>query len=198
MKKQNIRKLAYLGALTAILLIFSFTPIGYLHIGTVEITFNMIPVILGATTLGALGGTILGTVFAVTSFIQCFGMSEFGTLLFGVSPILTFVLCFVPRMIAGFLPAIIYKALVKKNSIAAHTTAALSGSLLNTILFTAGFCLMFRGTMLGMAESQDFASPMAFLAAAFIINGAIEAVVCTVVCVPIGKATEKFLAHHEY
>lgn len=198
MKKQNIRKLAYLGALTAILLIFSFTPIGYLHIGTVEITFNMIPVILGATTLGALGGTILGTVFAVTSFIQCFGMSEFGTLLFGVSPILTFVLCFVPRMIAGFLPAIIYKSLVKKNSIAAHTTAALSGSLLNTILFTAGFCLMFRGTMLGMAESQDFASPMAFLAAAFIINGAIEAVVCTVVCVPIGKATEKFLAHHEY
>lgn len=196
MKRQNIRKLVYLGVLTAILIVFSFTPIGYLRVGTVEITFNMIPVVLGATTLGALGGTVLGTVFAITSFVQCFGMSEFGTLLFGVSPLFTVIVCFVPRIIAGFLPAIIYKAISRKNSIVAHTAAALSGSLLNTILFTSGFCLLFRDTMLGMA--QDFASPMAFLAAVFIINGAIEAVVCTVICVPVGKAVEKFLGRHEY
>ena len=46
-------------------------------------------VVIGAIILGPTAGAILGGVFGITSFIQCFGISAFGTLLFGINPVLT-------------------------------------------------------------------------------------------------------------
>ena len=37
-----------LSLLTAIIALFSFTPLGYLRVGFVEITLIMIPVVIGA------------------------------------------------------------------------------------------------------------------------------------------------------
>ena len=65
------RELTLLGLLTAVLLVMSFTPLGYLNIGPLAITLNMIPVAIGAIALGPTGGAILGGVFGMTSFLQC-------------------------------------------------------------------------------------------------------------------------------
>ena len=46
--------------LTAIIFLMSFTPIGYLKVGFVEITFLVIPVAVGAILLGPAVGTFLG------------------------------------------------------------------------------------------------------------------------------------------
>ena len=51
----NTSKLVILGLMTGILLLMAYTPLGYLNIGPLAITFNVIPVAIAAiTTLGFL------------------------------------------------------------------------------------------------------------------------------------------------
>ena len=179
--------------LLAFLLIFSFTFLGYLRIGVVEITFNMLPVVLGSVLISPGYGALLGLVFGATSFLQCFGTSTFGTLLFGINPFLTVLICFIPRIIAGFLPGVFYRLITKKEKhrLAGYTVAAASGSLLNSVLFVGGFCLLFKDTMLGMAGDMEL-SPFMFIATVFIINSLCELLACTVICTALLKAYEHF------
>ncbi|HBN84937.1 MAG TPA: ECF transporter S component, partial [Clostridiales bacterium] len=45
-------RLTQLGILSAIIIIMAFTPLGYLRIGPLSITFLTVPVIIGAMLLG--------------------------------------------------------------------------------------------------------------------------------------------------
>ena len=82
---KNILYMSELGILIAILLLMAFTPVGYLRIGTMTITFLTVPVVVGAIVCGPGAGTILGTIFGLTSFYQCFGMDPMGTALMQIS-----------------------------------------------------------------------------------------------------------------
>ena len=95
------RTLTTLGILTAIILVMSFTPLGYIKTLGLEITLLHIPVILGAALTGPVGGMVLGGVFGLTSFFQCFGLSTFGTTLFSINPAGTFIVCVIPRILLG-------------------------------------------------------------------------------------------------
>lgn len=59
----NTSKLVILGLMTGILLLMAYTPLGYLNIGPLAITFNVIPVAIAAITLGPAGGAAIGAVF---------------------------------------------------------------------------------------------------------------------------------------
>ena len=48
-------QLTILGLMTAVLLLMAYTPLGYLNIGPLAITFNVIPVAICAITLGPAG-----------------------------------------------------------------------------------------------------------------------------------------------
>ena len=67
-----------LAVLIAIMLILAFTPLGYLRIGPLAISLMTIPVVIGAMILGPAGGAVLGLVFGLTSFYQCFAGDPFG------------------------------------------------------------------------------------------------------------------------
>ena len=89
--------------LTAIIVLLAFTPIGYIRTLGLEITLRVVPLTVGAVTLGPTAGAVLGAVFGITSFIQCFGMSPFGAVLLGINPLSTFVVCVVSRVLLGWL-----------------------------------------------------------------------------------------------
>ena len=72
---EKTRRLVQMSILIAIMLILAFTPLGYLKVGAIDITFMTIPVVVGAILLGPASGAVLGGVFGLTSFIQCFGIS---------------------------------------------------------------------------------------------------------------------------
>ena len=101
-------KLVEMALLVAIILILAFTPLGYIKTLGLEITLIVVPVTIGAIILGPLGGAVLGAVFGITSFIQCFGMSPFGAVLLGINPFGTFVVCVVSRILMGWLTGLIY------------------------------------------------------------------------------------------
>ena len=191
MKNKHLLAMVKLAVLVALLMIFCFTSIGFLKIGIVEITFNMIPVVIGAIVIGPAAGAFLGALFGAASFWQCFGQSTFGTLLFGVNPFFTVLICFVPRILAGLLPGLIFRAMTnKKDNIAAYFVSAAVGSLTNTVLFVGGFCLLFKDTMLGMASDNGL-SPLAFIATAFLLNASVELVANTAIVAAVSKAVTK-------
>ncbi len=202
MKTQNsekTRKLVQLAILTAIMLLFAFTPIGYLKVGVIEITFMIIPVAIGAMLLGPIGGAILGGVFGVTSFIQCFGMSVFGTFLMGLNPIFTFITCIVPRVLCGLLTGYIFKALHKidKTKIVSFFVAGLSTALLNTFGFIGSIILFFWKNETFLATMRDSGittdSIWKFFIAFVGLNGLVEAIVSIIVGAAVAKVLEKLL-----
>ena len=191
-KKNKTRKLTQMALLTAIILLMAFTPLGYLRTGVVEITFIMIPVVVGAILMGPGAGAILGGVFGLTSFIQCFGMSALGAMLLQVNWFFTFVVCFVPRVLMGWLAGLIFKALYKvdKTRLVSFAVASLSGAVLNTIFFVGSLGLLFYNTVLGMA-SESGISVLAFLLSFVTLNSVLECAACLIVGTAISKALYK-------
>jgi uncharacterized membrane protein len=189
--KNNILYIAELGILTAIILLMSFTPLGYLHIGAIEITFISIPVAVGAIVMGAAAGALLGGVFGITSFIQCFGMSTFGTFLFSINPVFTAILCILPRVLMGLFTGLIFKAFTNKKVIS-FFIPSLSASLLNTVLFMAGLILMFWSNETFIQQMTDSGLSTNSIGAFFIafvgINGLVEAIACSVIGTAVSKA----------
>ena len=144
------RRTTLLGLLTAILLVLSMTPLGYLNIGPLAISFNMIPVAVGAAALGPVGGAVLGAVFGMTSFLQCLGIggsSQMGVILFDINPLFAFIQRFVPRLVTGFLVGLIYKGVRKFARV--HVAGCVAGffaALLNTVLFMGTLILLYGNT----------------------------------------------------
>ncbi len=196
---RSIMRLTYLSVLIAIMLIFAFTPIGYIKMPGIEITLMVIPVAVGAIVLGPAAGAILGGVFGLTSFIQCFGMSAFGTFLLGLNPVLTFIMCFIPRILCGYLSGLFFKVLIKfdKTKLASYFASSLSTALLNTIFFVGCVVLFFWrnpafiSTMgeWGMTTDTLWAFIVGFIA----LNGVIEAAVNFIVAGAVAKALHKFV-----
>ncbi len=187
-------KMIQLALLTAIIVLMAFTPVGFIRTPGLEITLIGIPVVVGAVLLGPSGGAILGAVFGLCSFLQCFGMSPFGAVLLGINPFWTFVVCFVPRTLMGWLSALIFKGLrkVDKTRFFSFLAACLGGALLNTILFMSALMLFFGQSeyILSMQGSMNvFVFVLAFVG----VNGLIEAIVCAVVGTAISKALYMFL-----
>lgn len=187
-KKGTVR-LAILAILVAILLLMMFTPVGYFKYGFVEVTFYALPIAIGAVLLGPQGGAVLGLVFGITSFIQCFTGSPLGALLVSINPFLTALLCFVPRILMGLFTGFLFKRFSRKEhvNIAGFILTPLCTALTNTLLFTGMFALLFYPTLSSLA-SESGQGIMAFIAVNFLLNGTIEAAVCTIIGTPLCKA----------
>ncbi len=135
-------------------------------------------------------GAILGGVFGITSFIQCFGMSQFGALLLGINPFLTFLVCVPTRILMGWLTGLIYHGLRKTKipSAASVTIASLCRPLLNTTFFMGTLVTLFAYTM---RESFGMGKVLPFIFAFVGVNGVVEAIVCFVVGTAISMALKK-------
>ena len=200
MKKQRIFNLVAISLLIAIVALMSFTPVGYLKIGVVSITFLTIPVIVGAASLGVWASTLLGLAFGVTSFIQCFGMDAFGTMLFSISPVKTAIMCIVPRTLMGLICGLIYLALSKTKQDEKplqYICTSLSAPLFNTLLFVPTLVVFFYNTeyIQGISKSLGAKSVLTFIVALVGVNGLIELAVCTVlgtlILIPLKKALKR-------
>ena len=183
MKKERVQQLTKLALLSAIILIMAFTPLGYLRIGVLEITFISVPVVIGAVFLGPGAGAFLGGLFGLTSFVQCFGMSAIGTMFLGVSPLRTFVMCVVPRLLMGWLVGLLYRGLSRAaGRTAASGAASLAGPVLNTLLYMPATFFLFQKEWMEIAVStmnytgeQGGLTLFAFLLASVAVNAAAEA-----------------------
>ena len=190
-KSMDVRALAILGLMTALLILFSFTPIGTIPIGPLSITLNVIPVAVAAIALGPVGGLIMGCVFGLLSFLQCLGIgipSGMGITLFSIDPFLAFIQRFIPRALDGFLVGLIFRALEKKPGFRpACFIAGFCSAFLNTAFFMSALVLLFGNTeyVRGLMNGRSF---LVFVCAFVGVNAVVEMLVCTVVSGFVGSA----------
>lgn len=183
-KKANVKYLVRLAFLIALLVVLSFTPIGYLKIGPIAISFLCIPIILGAVLLGPLASTILGLVFGISSFIIAFS-DPIGTALLAVNSFAVALSLIVPRVLMGLFTGLIFKAFysIKKTRAASHIIASAAASLLNTVLYTAFIWLLFSDYF----QSIGFASLWLFISTVIGFNGFVELLACGVIGLIVGR-----------
>lgn len=188
------RQITMLGLLTAVLLIMAYTPLGYLNIGPLAITLNVIPLALAAITLGPAGGAAVGAVFGFTSFLQCIGVggtSAMGAMLFGINPILAFIQRFVPRVLDGFLLGYIFKGMRKRtNTQIACCVTGFFSAFLNTVFFMAALILLFGNTeyVQGLIGGKNI---ILFVGAFVGVNAVFEMIAATIITGSVGFALYK-------
>lgn len=189
-RRRKTLALAQNAILTALIVLMAFTPIGYLPLGPVKMTFIMVPVAVGAITLGEKSGAFLGLVFGITSFIQCFGLDLFGTTLFGINPVYTFIMCIVPRVLMGYLCGVIYKFIARKKRKLALVIASFFAPVLNTFFFMS-LLMIFFGNSDYIMGIRNGAELLPFLVAFVGLNGVMEIITTTVVAPPVASAIKK-------
>ena len=186
-------KMVQLAILAALILVMAFTPLGYLKVGVVSITFIMIPVGVGAILLGPAAGAFLGGIFGLTSFVQCFGMDYFGTTLFGINPVFTFIMCMAPRILMGWFCGLVFKGMIKidrtQHKIPSYAVTCLCSALINTVLFV-GLLFLFFGNSEFIQGFKGGMNWLAFFAAFVGLNGLMEAVSSMIIGTAVAKAVD--------
>jgi uncharacterized membrane protein len=179
-----------LALMIAIIFIMAFTPLGYLRMPGLSITFLTVPVAVGAIILGPKGGAVCGLAFGITSFMQCFGGSAFSTMLFSINPVGVAFTCLVPRILEGWLTGLIFRAAKKAIKNKAYPLAALACPLLNTLLFMSSLVAFFYNTdfIQGYVETLGVSNAFMFVIAFVGVQGLIEAGVCFVIAAAVSRA----------
>ena len=198
MKNTKTKAIVILGLMTAVLLLFSFTPIGTIPIGPLSITLNIIPVAIAAIALGPVGGLAMGSVFGLLSFLQCIGIgvpSGMGAILFDINPFLAFVQRFVPRALDGLLIGLLHQALT--NKIGGKVSSFITGfcsAFLNTAFFMTSLVLLFgktdyvQGLYQKFGQEQTLSGTFLFICAFVGFNAVVEMIVSTIVSGGVGTA----------
>ncbi|MCH5300270.1 MAG: ECF transporter S component [Ruminococcus sp.] len=191
----KVQKMVLLAVLAALTLVMAFTPLGYLRIGVLSISFMCIPIAIGAITIGPSAGLFLGTLFGITSFAQCLGMDPFGTAMFTLNPFFTFVICVVSRALTGWLTGLISTALYKvfNNKRAGKyylndIIAIILCPAMNTLFFLGFMAIFFGGTeVAGLNVITMVVIP------ALSINCIVEIIACTIIGSAISIAVKKII-----
>ena len=176
-KRSSTLYMVELAMMIAIILLMSFTPLGYLRTPGLSITLLTIPVAVGAIILGPKGGVT--------------GSSAFAAALFNINPFGTFIVCIVARVLEGWLTGLIFAALYKSPAKKfSYYVASLACPLLNTFFFMGFLCLFFYNTdyIQGIVSSLGVSNPVVFVAAFVGVQGLIEAGFCFVVGSIVSKA----------
>ena len=193
-KRLDTKRMVLLAMLSGILLVMSFTPLGYLNIGPLAISLNMIPVAIAAVALGPSGGAFLGSVFGITSCLQCVGIggsSAMGVALFEIAPLLTLVQRFVPRLLAGWLAGLTYRGLRKITGVGlASSITGYCAAFFNTVLFMAALVFLFGETAY-LQEMIGGRNIIVFVCSFVGVNAVIEMIAATLAVGAVCKALEK-------
>lgn len=172
------RKIALTGALSALVVVLSVTPLGFISIGAASITILQIPVILAVLLGGLPSGAFVGAVFGIMSLVNA-ALRPSGPL----DPLFLNPLCsIVPRMLFAIAAWCLWKLLncIPKlpKTISAGITAFLS-TLLHTVLVMGSLYLVFKAELSDVAQVSSFAGVMALV----FTNAVFEAIASTLVCV---------------
>lgn len=193
------RRLTQLALLAALLLVMNFTPLGYLQVGPLSMSLMSIPVAIGAMLMGPVDGAILGGVFGATSFLQAVqGTSAMGAALFAYSPVGSFVVCFVARVLVGLCCGLVYQGMRKilpgKEKVCA-AVGGFSAAFLNTVFFMGFLVLLFYGSpyVQGLVEALGVSNPLTFVAAVVGVQAIVEWAACCVVAAAVTVPLRKYL-----
>ena len=200
MNKQamDLKMLTRLALLVAIELVMKAVGLGSVPMGPLYMSFLTLPIAVGTITMGPVAGLVLGGVFGAVSFYDAItGGSAMTSALFQVSPVHTFILCVVTRMLMGLCVALIFAALRKADQAGgwSYILSAMMAPALNTLFFMGYIVLAFYNCdyVQGLVARNGAANPLMFVVLLVGIQGVAEFLVSGILGGVVARAVAKYL-----
>lgn len=182
--QSKIKNMTIIGVLSAITIVLSATPFGFIPIGPVNATTMHIPVIIGGMVGGPFVGGMVGLIFGIFSIIQAITKPTPLSFVF-YNPIIAIV----PRVLMGlvaYYSYLIFKKNIKNANVSLFLSAALS-SLVNTFGVLSGIYLFYAKRY---AQTLDISlnGVKGAIAAVGVTNGIPEAIIAGIIVTAVVKA----------
>lgn len=188
-QKNKTYRIAILGILSAFIIIQTFVPfLGNIPIPPLNPTIIHITVIVAAFVLSTKDGMLVGLVWGLARMVKAYTLPASPLdLLLWTNP----VIAVVPRVMVGLVAGLVFHAFLKrKQEKAGMVTAAVLGSLTNTVL-VLGFIALFYGNEYATALNVDPSNLLKVLAGIVATNGIGEAVAAGLIAPFIATALMK-------
>lgn len=155
---EKTRRLVGIALLSAIIIVLQVI-CTFIKFGPFTITLALTPIIIGAAIYGPLSGAFLGAVLGLVIFFAgLFGWdpATLGLIqMSSLSPLFVFIICVVKTSVAGFVCGVVYKAISKKNEIAASIVSSILCPVINTAIFLVGMFSFFFSSLESWAGEQN-------------------------------------------
>lgn len=197
-RDSKVRFLTQLALLVAIEMVMKAIGLGSVPVGPLYMSFLTVPIAVGAIVLGPLAGAVLGGVFGAVSFLDAIkGASIMTSNLLAVSPLHTFMLCFVVRVLMGLCVGLVYRGMeiICRKSVVNCFVTSLSAPLLNTLFFMGYIVLAFYQTeyIQSLVSAKGAANPLMFVVLLVGFQGVVEAIVCSVAGTAVASGVRRAL-----
>lgn len=170
-KKVNVKKMTTISLLSAISIMLSMIPLGYIQIGPIAITTMCIPVIIGGIIEGPMVGATVGLIFGLTSMFR--GMAGLGgvTGFVFINPLVSVL----PRIFIGLVACYSFKLSMKliKNTYVSGLIAGAMASITNTV-GVLGMIYIIYAAQYAKALGQSAGAAKALLLGIATTNGVAE------------------------
>lgn len=192
----KVGRLARMALLIAIIIILTFTPLGYLVIGPIAATTIQMPVIIGAVILGPTSGLVLGIAFGVSAIAKVLmmpGADLFASTILNYNFFLYAVIAIVPRALMGLLAGLLAAGFRKSplgrgnTRIVAYGITGFVGSMMNTV-FYLGSLWMLASEIVAQFYSIDVSGVGNMVMGVAVTAGIPEACVSAVVVAAVCRA----------
>ena len=188
-QKNKSYRIAILGILSAFIIVQTFVPfLGNIPIPPLNPTIIHITVIVAAFVLSTKDGMLVGLVWGLARMVKAYTLPASPLdLLLWTNPIIAVV----PRVMVGLVAGLVFHAFLKrKQEKVGMVTAAVLGSLTNTVL-VLGFIALFYSNEYATALNVDPSNLLKVLAGIVATNGLGEAVAAGLIAPFIAKALMK-------
>ena len=192
----KIAQMARMSLLMAIIILLTFTPLGYITIGPIAATTIQMPVIIGGILMGPSAGLMLGGIFglsAVAKVLLMPGADIFATAILNYNFLLYCMIAILPRLIMGWMSGVLALGLKKVSyfnrgtNIARYAITGFVGSMLNTVLYL-GFLWLFASEIVAELNQMDISRVGAFVMGIATTAGIPEALVSAFVVGSVCRA----------
>ena len=197
-KKMDVRLMAQIALLAAIMIVMAFTPLGYIPLPFMNATTMHLPVIVGACLLGPKVGGVLGGLFGITSVVKATIQPNITSFVF--TPFYSFspefsgnwmslIVAILPRILIGVVAGLVFQGLVKliRNQTVSLAVAGVLGSMTNTIGVMGLIYLLF-GEQYAAAGGTDPSLLLGVILGVVCTNGIVEAIIAGVLTAAVCRA----------
>ena len=191
----KVGRLARMALLVAIIILLTFTPLGYITLPFIAATTIQMPVIIGAVMMGPMAGLALGIAFGLSALCKVLmmpGADPVATAILSYNFFLYAVIAIVPRGLMGWLSGLLFAGLNKtlpNQRLISYGITGFVGSMLNTIFYLGSLWLMASG-IVAEVYSMDISGVGAMVMTVAATAGIPEAIVSCMIVAAVCRALQ--------
>lgn len=191
----KVGRLARMALLVAIIILLTFTPLGYITLPFIAATTIQMPVIIGAVMMGPMAGLALGIAFGLSALCKVLmmpGADPVATAILSYNFFLYAVIAIVPRGLMGWLSGLLFAGLNKtlpNQRLISYGITGFVGSMLNTVFYLGSLWLMASG-IVAEVYSMDISGVGAMVMTVAATAGIPEAIVSCVIVAAVCRALQ--------